>query len=532
MNRQLFSLMIVLCVVLAVTAGDNYGKITNDRFLTCTDRTPIYSQGGGVFRFADPATGKMRYYWYGAHYREADMYRDDPSLTLEQNHFEDVSLYVSDNLTDWTQLPPAMTKEEVTAEGRPLGWVGRLGVAFLPDHNLYALMMQHNNSVLVATSHSPEGPFKWCHEIDMTSRIGTPNTGDQTVFIDPDSGKSYLVYSYGRGRNKQYISEIGMVDGRPDLLDCVMVCKGASREGNCMFKHAGKYYMVASNIYGWDGSLTYYVMADSIYGPYTPVNDMKVMRGSEDDYSHVAQSGFFYTVRGSEGELTIYCGDRWAEFAGNGLGYNQWMPLSFDGDEPVLNSLHSWLLDVSAGKWKVACDNDYVKNGSFEADRRSVPLSVKPRQDELTGWTTRVISGNPVVIDHPDSPQLNYFNTRDDRRVVTGEKALNISDKIPFERTVSQIVESTRSVELPDGSYTLSAMVKTTPGFSLLTMEASSGPHTSSFPLAGQPDGAWHAATLDSVTVADGKVEIIFRAKGEAGASCQIDDVSLVRNCD
>jgi len=59
---------------------------------------------------------------------------------------------------------------------------------------------------------SPNGPFKWHQRIDMTGMIGTSNTGDQTVFTDEDTGKSYLVYSYGKGRNKIYISQIGVKD--------------------------------------------------------------------------------------------------------------------------------------------------------------------------------------------------------------------------------------------------------------------------------------------------------------------------------
>ncbi|MDE6036728.1 MAG: family 43 glycosylhydrolase, partial [Duncaniella sp.] len=409
MKHFISTIITILVTSLSADAG-NFGRITNDRFWECTDGTPIYSQGGGIFRFTDPDSGKERYYWYGAFYREAEQYRDDPSETIEQNHFEAVTCYVSDNLTDWSPLPYVLTKDGI-ADSAPVGWVGRLGVAYLADAKMYVLMVQHNSGVLVATSDSPAGPFVRSHEIDMTSRIGTPNTGDQTVFIDYDTGIPYLIYSYGRGRNRQYVSRIGMKDGRPDLLDCVQVCKGASREGNCMFKHAGKYYMVASNIYGWDGSLTYYISADDIYGPYTPVNDMQVMEGSRDDYSHVSQTGFFYTVNGSEQSTVLFCGDRWAEFAGNGLGYNQWMPVSFAGDTPYLNSLHSWELDSDTGRWRVSADNNYVKNGSFEADRRTVPLSVKPRQAELTGWTTEVISGNRVEIDNPDSPQLNYFNT-------------------------------------------------------------------------------------------------------------------------
>lgn len=524
--RRIFIVFSFMAAVLAW--ADDYGRITNDCFWTCTDGTPIYSQGGGIFRFVDPVTGKPRYYWYGAFYREAEQYREDPSVTLEHNRFEGVTCYVSDSLSDWTPLPYVLTKEEITAHG-PLGWVGRLGVAYLPDEKLYVLMVQHNDGVLVATSPSPAGPFSWCHEIDMTSRIGTPNTGDQTVFIDPDTGIPYLIYSYGRGRHRQYVSRIGMKDGRPDLLDCVQVCKGASREGNCMFKHDGKYYMVASNIYGWDGSLTYYVMADDIYGPYQPVNDMQVMKGSEDDYSHVSQTGFFYTLNGSERSTVVFCGDRWAEFAGNGLGYNQWMPVTFEGHTPILNSLHSWELDAATGNWRVCPDNNYVKNGSFEADRRTVPLSVKPRQSELTGWSTEVIRGNKVEIDHPDSPQLNYFNTREDRKTVIGEKSLNISDRIPFERTVSQTITSTPYVPLSDGIYELSAMVRVGGGFSCLDMFAESGGERQAADMRTAEGGGWQKISLPAVKVSGGVATIGFHAAGEGGASCQIDDVTLVR---
>ncbi|WP_294185821.1 family 43 glycosylhydrolase [uncultured Sphingobacterium sp.] len=167
---------------------------------------------------------------------------------------------------------------------------------------------------------SPNGPFKWHQRIDMTGMIGTSNTGDQTVFTDEDTGKSYLVYSYGKGRNKIYISQIGVKDGKVGLLDCNMVFKGEGREGNCMFKHNGKYYLFASNLYGWDSSFAYYLVSDHIYGPYTPTHEMLIMEGSEDDYAHVTQTGFFVTLKGTKKQTVIYCGDRWANFAGNGLG--------------------------------------------------------------------------------------------------------------------------------------------------------------------------------------------------------------------
>ncbi len=524
--KRILSIVFILAAVCGV-ASAKFNRITNDRFWDTVDGTPIYSQGGGIFKFTDPADGNEKYYWYGVHYKEAEMYRENPAVTIDENHFEGVTCYVSTDLVNWKLENTVLSKEEVNSHSRPT-WVGRMGVAYIPEAKLYAMFIQHGAQVLVATCDSPAGNYSWSHKIDMTPMIGTSNTGDQTVFTDPDTGKSYLVYSYGRGRNKQYISEIGMKDGKPGLLDCVQVCGGESREGNCMFKHAGKYYMVASNIYGWDGSLTYFVMADDIYGPYLPANDMRVMDGSEMDYSHVSQTGFFYTLNGSKDTTVLFCGDRWAEFAGNGLGYNQWMPLLFTGSEPHLNSLSSWELDAESGAWRVAADNNYVKNGSFEADRRTVPLAVKPRQDAMTGWETTVISGNKVGVDYPDSPQLNYFNTEDDRKVVIGEKSLNISDKVPFERRVSQVVESDSFVKVPDGTYTLSAMVKRTAGFGILDMYAASSGKVFSVGLSDAASD-WTPVKLEWILVSDGRVEVGFHAAGEAGASCQVDDVVLQR---
>jgi len=326
-------------------------NIKNDTFWNTKDGRPIYSQGGGIFKFADPVTGEKKYYWYGVHYKEAETYRNDPSATLPHATFETVTCYSSTDLVNWTFEADVFTKEEAF-KSMPKTWVGRLGVAYIKELNKYTMVVQHGNQVLITVADSPTGQFTWHQRINMKDMIGTTNTGDQTVFTDEDSGKSYLVYSYGSGRNKIYVSEIGVKDGLVSLLDCTKVFQGESREGNCMFKYKGKYYMAASNIYGWDASYAYYLVADDIRGPYLPTNDMQVMKGSESDYAHVTQTGFFFNVKGSKQETVVYCGDRWANFAGNGLGYNQWFPLSFENATPYFNSLNSWDLDVKTGEWK------------------------------------------------------------------------------------------------------------------------------------------------------------------------------------
>src|SRR5690606_11558981 len=440
-------------------------NIKNDTFWNTADGEPLYSQGGGIFRFTDPKTGVEKYYWYGAQYEESELYRHDPSVTQPNDNFVSVTCYTSTDLVNWKSEGDVLTVDELNKHHGNTSWAGRLGVAYLQEVNKYAMFIQHNSELLVTVSDRPNGPFTWHQRINRESMIGTANTGDQTVFTDEDTGISYLVYSLGRGRSKIYISEIGVKDGKIGLLDCTQVFKGEGREGNCMFKYKGKYYLFASNLYGWDSSYAYYLVADDISGPYLPANEMLIAPGSMDDYAHVSQTGFFVNVKGSKQETVVFCGDRWANFAGNGLGYNQWCPLSFDGETPYFNSLNSWNLNATTGEWEVAADNDYVKNGSFEADRRYIPSSEKPIQEQLLGWVTKVYEGNAIVISAAASPVLNYFNTQDDRKAVVGEKSLHISDKVKFKRKVYQIIESSPYVKLADGTYTLSAKIKNSNGF-------------------------------------------------------------------
>jgi hypothetical protein len=502
-------------------------NIKNDVFWNTQHNQPLTSQGGGIFTFIDPASGVEKYFWYGVHYKEADIYRDNPSVTLEKTSFQSVTCYSSSDLVNWKFEGDVLSREEVM-KGGEVKWVGRLGVAYIKELNKYVMVVQHNDQVLFTIADSPTGKFGWHQRISMKEMIGTSNTGDQTVFTDEETGTSYLIYSYGKGRNKIYVSEIGVQNGKVTLMDCTEIFRGESREGNCMFKHGGKYYMVASNIYGWDSSLAYYLVSDDIRGPYQPINNMSVLDGCSDDYAHVTQTGFFFKIKGSKQETVVYCGDRWAEFAGNGLGYNHWFPISFEGDKPVFNSLNSWNVDEKTGEWEVADNNDFVRNGSFEADRKYIPSKVKPVQRELTGWKTTVLKGSAISLDSL-SPILNYYNTESDRKTVIGEKSLYISDRVEFERRISQDILSTTFVKLEDGLYTLTGQIKNSDGFLKLTMYAVSNGRRHEYNFMDRHD-SWTKIKIEKIRVRGGSVEIGFDVKGNAGAVCQVDDVTFVKS--
>jgi len=533
-NRQsyLFPVLLLLVITIVIctnsgTAGAQIKNIKNDIFWNTKDGSPLNSQGGGIFRFPDPVTGVLKYFWYGVHYVEADTYRNNPSVTQTTSTFEAVTCYSSTDLVNWKFEADVLSKDSVNQSGKT--WVGRLGVAYIKDLKKYAMFVQHDKEVLITLADSPTGQFKWHQKINMQQMIGTSNTGDQTVFTDEDTGKSYLIYSYGRGRNKIYVSEIGIKDGKVNLLDCTMVFQGESREGNCLFKYQGKYYMCASNIYGWDGSFAYYLVADNIRGPYLPNNHMLVMDGASADFAHVSQTGFFVTIKGSDRETVVYCGDRWADFAGNGLGYNQWCPISFDGSTPYFNSLSSWNLDAKTGNWHSAENNNFIKNGSFEADRRRIPSSFKPVQEPLTGWDTEVIRGNKVSLDSNSSPVLNHFNSEAERKVVIGEKSLNISDKVNFRRKIFQMITSCTDVKLTDGLYNLTAKVKNSNAFNQLEMYALSNGRLFKYSFKKE-NTSWQTITVKNIRISGGKVEVGFLADAQANASCFVDDVSLVKS--
>ena len=526
--KQVITLILGLLAVTTATQAKNF-VITNDTFWKTTTGSYIYSQGGGIFRFPD-SQGVEHYYWYGAKYQEAVDYCPKALAGSKSNvtNFLGVTCYVSDDLVNWTYVRDVLTP---SSAGWAY-WVGRMGVAYIAEAKKYALLTQFNDHVLVATCATPTGNYARHNEIDMTSMIGTPNTGDMTVFTDPDTGKSYLCYSYGKGRSKIYLSEIGVCsDGKIGLKDCHQIYKGSGREGDCMFKYKNKYYVCASDLYGWNASNVYYLESSSIYGPYTPTNSMQKMPGADADYGHVTQTGFFYTVRGSKQETVIYCGDRWAGFAGNGKGYNQWCPISFVDGKPYFNALSQWHLDAETGEWWVGDDNNYVRNHFFNADRVSIPSSNKPSQADLKGWKTTVIKGNKVAIGGTDSPVLNASNSKEDRQVVTGNYCLNIQDKVDFTRKVSQTVKSTPVVELKDGRYTLKCYVKSGSQFNELYMYAKVGNETR---RADMPysDSKWHEVIIEDLQVSGGQVELGFYADGKANAWCHIDEVSLVRKGD
>ena len=241
------------------------------------------------------------------------------------------------------------------------------------------------------------------------------------------------------------------------------------------------------------------------------------MDGSRADFGHITQTGFYYTLHGSRAETVIHCGDRWADFAGNGLGYNQWNPLSFDDSgTPRFNSMSRWKLDADTGLWSVDDANDYVLNGSFEADRVSVGEQGYRDKDgkviaDIAGWR-RV---NPDAV-----------NNVADAYGRVGDYDLRFAPGRSRSASIVQDLDEPGHVPLHVGRFLLKLSYANPKGMDQARIAIESGGKTSEINLAASTGTDWKQASL-LVDLPGGQTKITIDASGSSGQTLHVDDVSL-----
>ncbi|MCV9387342.1 RICIN domain-containing protein [Reichenbachiella ulvae] len=462
--------------------------IQNDEFWHDTNGNPIYSQGGGVLKVGNT------YYWYGAKYRGAETYYNNPfSGKNGDTEFLSITCYSSTDLANWTFEGDMITP----AQGLQAGWVGRIGCAYNEPTGKYVLIAQMYPNLAFCTSDSPTGPFTLAATQTSIGNVVNDMTGDQSVFTD-DDGQAYLAFCNVQGRNNQYVAHL-----RPsDYLyvePATRIHRASSgREGNVLFKHNGTYYFISSDLHGWNTSQTYFITASNIYGPYS--NEF-VIQGTENDYSHVTQSGLAFSVNGSSGSFAMFGGDRWADFAGNGVGYNQWMPISFNGTTPIFHSLSQWNVNASAGTWSVGSGNNYILNPNIEADRINVT--------DVTGW--------PGWVDSGSNPNGNLQDSHD-----PGRFCLEQWSSSAYQAGMYQ------NISLPNGTYDLKAWVKSSGGQSFARIYAKNYGGSERRYSINQSIGSWTEISIPDIEVTNGSIEVGVYSNASGGQWINVDDFSLI----
>ena len=478
----------VLFLGLALATNSMAQTIQNDEFWKDTDGNFIYSQGGGVLQVGDT------YYWYGVKYNGAVTYAANPTSKNSDIGFAGVTCYSSKDLVNWKFEGIVLKPDQAAA-----GWFGRIGVAYNKNSKKYVLAGQGGSpswefGEYFATSDSPTGPFKFARVQTDLSFLVNGGTGDQTVFQD-DDGKAYIICSNVKGRTNLYVSQLRDSDFlEMEASKTVNIHKSrvGGREGNAMFKHDGVYYFCSSDLHGWNTSQTYCMSATNIFGPYS---EEFVLEGTQHDFSHVTQTGFFIMVNGTKGSFVVNAGDRWSDFAGNGLGFNQWLPISFETGKPVFHSLSQWNINVKEGTWSVGQGNNYCLNPSFEADRVN--------QTWLTGWKLASTSSE------------NINNSKKKR---TGRWSLYLTGKQTAYQTVN----------VPNGTYKLSGYVQSSGGQNsakLFAKDMGSGEAAANITA----NSNWVKVQTNSFEVTSGKVTLGLDVNGSSDQWVAIDDIELIQ---
>jgi hypothetical protein len=458
--------------------------VQNDIFWKDTAGNPIYSQGGGVLKVGGT------YYWYGAKYNGAVSYYNNPAKCKNgDTSFSAITIYSSTDLAHWKFEGNALTASDLGG-----GWVGRVGVAHNPTTGKYVLISQLNSQLVFATSTTPTGHFTKAGTQSSIDNVSTGMSGDQSLFTD-DDGKAYLVFSNKSGRSHLYVAPLRSSDFlHVDAAANIANSSSGGREGNIMFKHDGTYYFCSSDLHGWNASHTYCITSTRISSGYS---SEFVLQGTDADFSHVTQTGLAFTVTGSAGSFVMFGGDRWSDFAGNGIGYNDWLPITFNGKTPVFHSLNQWDIDAAAGTWSVGSGNNYVLNPSAEADRVA--------QTTLAGWTNSGTANGNHLGGH------------------TGRWALSQRSSSAYNASMYQ------NISLPNGTYTLSAWVQSSGGQKAANIVAKNFGASEMDHSINQSIGSWTKVSITGITVTTGSIQVGVSSEANANNWLNVDDFSLVR---
>lgn len=332
-----------------------------------TDGKPINAHGGGVLFHGGV------YYWYGE-FKSGRTYLPDSNKSWGGTRVDTtgVSCYSSTNLYDWKNegiVLPAVPDPQHDLHSskvleRPKVIYNRATKQFVMWMHIDSTDYAASRSG-VAVSEKPTGPFKYVGSFrpnagvwpeNVTSADKDPSktnvlardfkkgqmARDMTVFVD-DDGKAYQFYS-SEENPTMHVSLL-----TDDYLHPAgkyhRIFVGRSMEAPAVFKHAGKYYLIASGCSAWAPNAARSAVADNIFGPWTELGNP--CAGTDADKTFHSQSTFVMPVQGRD-DAFIFMADRWNQWNLPDSRY-VWLPLEFSADgRPLLRWHEQWSLDTAS----------------------------------------------------------------------------------------------------------------------------------------------------------------------------------------
>lgn len=329
-----------------------------------TDGKHINVHGGCVIQH------DSLYYWYGE-------IRPERGFTMDSG----VGCYTSPNLTDWTPVGPVLTMSDNPGDDIEKGCIiERPKVVYNPQTGKFVMWFHLELKgrgydaarAGVAISDSPTGPFTFLHSGRVNPGIYPENmpdadkhlsqtvkdfaewwtpewydavehglftrrdmesgqmSRDMTIFVD-DDGKAYHVYSSEDNLTLQ-IAELND-DYTAHTGRYIRIFPAGHNEAPALFKHDGKYWMIASGCTGWKPNEARLMTADNILGEWKQLPNP--CHGELAEKTFLGQSNYVLTIPGNP-DLHIAMYDMWKP---RNLANSRhiWLPVTFDADNiPVI----------------------------------------------------------------------------------------------------------------------------------------------------------------------------------------------------
>jgi len=345
-NARLARVAIVLLLSGAGAIADGV-PIRNDTAWKDDRGHEVMCQGGSLCKFGDT------YYFYGW-----DDYPGD-------NRKDTITCYSSKNLAAW-KFERHIYSRDMT--NLTLIVPDRLHVLYHDSTKRYVMIGKHilpvndpeipgqprvTGGVSFFTSATPAGAFTYLGHEMLPAGTGTDYHRDLAAFKDSD-GTAYVASSHDQHKPNRNIMITRLTADylHVDRTICEIPLNNGAFEAPYIIRLKERYWLFVSaggRPSPWNGSPTYYSTAEKITGPWSAFKRVNTDPDTKDSFN--AQSDFLFEVKGANGSFVLWGGDRWSQRTGQGVGKNVWLPLQWEGEEPLLKWYLQWEVDAAAGTW-------------------------------------------------------------------------------------------------------------------------------------------------------------------------------------
>ena len=292
----------------------------------------IQAHGGGVIRLGDT------FYWFG----------EDRTRTNETSR-RYVGCYSSTNLADWTFRNQVLQLAD--PENFGASWILERPKVFYNAKTKKFVMYMHIDGpvpgekgtyrlarVGVAIGDTIDGNYQYLKSFRPLGR----ESRDLGQFID-DDGTAYLIFE--DRPNGFHIAKLS-----EDYLNVEQdVCLiPQPLEGGALVHYQGLYYMLGSQLSGWNANPNKYATAKSLAGPWSAFKDIAPPKTK----TYGSQSSMLLKIAGPKATTVIFMGDIWKPQTQWDSRY-LWMPLEIGDGKLRLPEPKPWTLDVKTGETEI-----------------------------------------------------------------------------------------------------------------------------------------------------------------------------------